>query len=269
MLGPVGTLLEYSDVQQDTLVHCIKSNLHTLVKFLWLVLLPSAYHVEHFTHSASELYFLGRVGHCAAWEQCREQERAARVHNLADLLWSCRSMLHNALSSLSTDPDQIVHEQKTNIRGGRSSATSLCTCTSDQNNSTLPQTKLLLADSLRRFKVNLVQQIAINFDFVHWKNDTVLNCKFRNASSALWHYSEQSTNFTIKYRHNLSAVRNKSRDGGSAKDHNNAKYSSAPPANPQWGWLGTLEGTKTQFSPQTLCTTSALRLPLLTICTTS
>ena len=36
-----------------------------------------------------------------------------------------------------------------------------------QNNSTLPQTKLLLADSLRRFKANLVQQIAINFDFVH------------------------------------------------------------------------------------------------------
>ena len=140
-----------------------------------------------------------------------------------------------------------------------------------QNNSTLPQTKLLLADSLRRFKANLVQQIAINFDFVHWKNDTVLNCAcvFRDASSALWHYSEQSTNFTIKYRRNLSAVRNKSRDGGSAKDHNNGKYSSAPPANPQWGWLGTLEGTKTQFSPQTLCTTSALRLPLLTICTTS
>ena len=41
-----------------------------------------------------------------------------------------------------------------------------------QNNSTLPQTKLLLADSLRRFKANLVQQIAINFDFVHWKNDS-------------------------------------------------------------------------------------------------
>ena len=38
-----------------------------------------------------------------------------------------------------------------------------------QNNSTLPQTKLLLADSLRRFKANLVQQIAINFDNVHWK----------------------------------------------------------------------------------------------------
>ena len=92
---------------------------------------------------------------------------------------------------------------------------------------------------------------------------------FRNASSALGHYSEQSTNFTIKYRHNHSAVRNKSRDGGSAKDHNNGKYTSAPPANPQWGWLGTLEGTKTQFSPQTLCTTSALRLPLLTLCTTS
>ena len=36
-----------------------------------------------------------------------------------------------------------------------------------QNNSTLPQTKLLLADSLRRFKPNLAQQIAINFDFVH------------------------------------------------------------------------------------------------------
>ena len=36
-----------------------------------------------------------------------------------------------------------------------------------QNNSTLPQTKLLLADSLRRFKPNLVQQIAINVDFVH------------------------------------------------------------------------------------------------------
>ena len=36
-----------------------------------------------------------------------------------------------------------------------------------QNNSTLPQTKLLLADSLRRFKANLVQQIVINFDFVH------------------------------------------------------------------------------------------------------
>ena len=83
-------------------------------------------------------------------------------------------MLHNALSSLSTDPDQLVHEQKTNIRGGRSSATSLCTCTSDQNNSTLPQTKLLLADSLRRFKANLVQQIAINFDFVQCKKDTVL-----------------------------------------------------------------------------------------------
>ena len=65
-------------------------------------------------------------------EQCREQERAARVHNLADLLWSCRSMLHNALSSLSTDPDHLVHEQKTNIRGGRSSTTSLCTCTSEQ-----------------------------------------------------------------------------------------------------------------------------------------
>ena len=47
-----------------------------------------------------------------------------------------------------------------------------------QNNSTLPQTKLLLADSLRRFKANLVQHIAINFDFVHWKNDTVLNCNF-------------------------------------------------------------------------------------------
>ena len=75
-----------------------------------------------------------------------------------------------------------------------------------QNNSTLPQTKLLLADSLRRFKPNLVQQIAINVDFVHWKNDTVLNCArvFRDASSALWHYSEQSTNFTIKYRHNLA-----------------------------------------------------------------
>ena len=130
MLGLVATLLEYSDVQQDTLVHCIK--------LLWLVLIPSAYLVEHITHSASELYnlassyFLGRVGYCAAWEQCREQERAARVHNLADLLWSCRSMLHNALSSLSTDPDQIVHEQKTNIRGGRSSTTSLCTCTSEQ-----------------------------------------------------------------------------------------------------------------------------------------
>ena len=138
MLGLVDTLLEYSDVQQDTLVHCIKSNLHTLVKLLWLVLMPSAYLVEHFTHSASELYnlassyFLGRVGYCAAWEQCREQERAARVHNLADLLRSCPSMLHNALSSLSTDPDQLVHEQKTNIRGGRSSATSLCTCTSEQ-----------------------------------------------------------------------------------------------------------------------------------------
>ena len=138
-----------------------------------------------------------------------------------------------------------------------------------QNNSTLPQTKLLLADSLRRFKANLVQQIAINFDFVHWKMTQFRTAIFRNASSALWHYSEQSTNFTIKYRHNHSAVRNKSRDGGSAKDHNNAKYSSAPPANPQWGWLGTLEGTKTQFSPQTLRTTSALRLPLLTICTTS
>ena len=115
-----------------------QSNLDTLVKLSWLVLMPSAYLVEHFTHSARELYnlassyFLGRVGYCAAWEQCREQERAARVHNLADLLWSCRSMLHNALSSLSTDPDQIVHEQKTNIRGGRSSATSLCTCTSEQ-----------------------------------------------------------------------------------------------------------------------------------------
>ena len=91
-----------------------------------------------YTQSASTLYklassySLGRVGYCAAWEQCREQERAPRVHNLADLLWSCRSMLHNALSSLSTDPDHLVHEQKTNIRGGRSSTTSLCTSTSEQ-----------------------------------------------------------------------------------------------------------------------------------------
>ena len=75
----MGTLLEYSDVQQDTLVHCIKSNLHTLVKLLWLVLLPSAYLVEHFTHSASELnnlagwYFLGRVGYCAAWNNAESR----------------------------------------------------------------------------------------------------------------------------------------------------------------------------------------------------
>ena len=55
-----------------------------------------------------------------------------------------------------------------------------------QNNSTLPQTKLLLADSLRRFKPNLVQQIAINVDFVHCKKDTVLNCVFSVMQAVHW-----------------------------------------------------------------------------------
>ena len=55
-----------------------------------------------------------------------------------------------------------------------------------QNNSTLPQTKLLLADSLRRFKPNLVQQIAINFDFVQCKKDTVLNCVFSVMQAVHW-----------------------------------------------------------------------------------
>ena len=75
-------------------------------------------------------------------------------------------MLHNALSSLSTDPDQLVHEQKTNIRGGRSSTTSLCTCTSEQ----LPDQTSSCRFSAQ-IQTQFVQQIAINFDFV-------LNCKF-------------------------------------------------------------------------------------------